>query len=275
MPTLAKVIVDGNNAGKNPKLNFIGFMVGNPYTDPTSNNYGTFTTFYGHSLVSKLNFDKWQQSCPSNPIPCTEAEVAMELEYGNLNPYALDYPVCLTGSPAKAGRAQRTWFLNHVMSPNRKAAARVPSTSDYDPCWDNYAIKYLNRADVQTAIHAKPAVWSECSVKTQYNETDQLVPMEPYYITLINDAKIKILVYSGDDDSVCASTGSQYWIYPLDYPITQPWAPWTDADGQVGGYLVRFSGFNFVTVHSAGHEVPTYQPMRAFTVFQNYLTGVW
>jgi carboxypeptidase C (cathepsin A) len=275
MPTWAKAIVDGNSAGVNPKINFIGFAVGNPYTDPTSNNYGTFTTFFGHSLVDKLNFDKWAMSCPGNPIPCLEAEAAMELEIGNLNPYALDYPVCLTNSPAKHGRAQRLWLLNHIMPAHRKQASELPATDNYDPCWDNYMLKYLNRADVQSAIHAKQTVWTECSTKVQYNETDSFVPMEPYYLTLINDAKIKILVFSGDDDSVCATSGSQYWIYPLDYNITSPWKTWTDTDGQVGGYLVKFTGFNFVTIHTAGHEVPTYQPSRAFTLFQNFLNGVW
>jgi len=36
MPTLAKQIVDSNAEGKNFVLNFKGFAVGNPYTDPYS-----------------------------------------------------------------------------------------------------------------------------------------------------------------------------------------------------------------------------------------------
>lgn len=36
MPTLAVAIVNGNKAGINPKINFKGFAVGNPYTDPVS-----------------------------------------------------------------------------------------------------------------------------------------------------------------------------------------------------------------------------------------------
>jgi carboxypeptidase C (cathepsin A) len=275
MPTWAQAIVQGNAAGVNPKINFKGFMVGNPFTDQTSNNYGTFTTFYGHQLVAKPQFDSWQTNCPSNPGKCAQAEAEMELQIGNLNPYALDYPVCLSPSKAKAGRAQRLWLMNYILPEHRKLAMNLTAPGDYDPCVDNYAVRYLNRADVQTAIHAKPAVWTECSTKIVYNTSDSLNPMEPIYKNLIDNYKLHILVYSGDDDSVCATSGSQYWIYNLGYPITKSWATWTDNSGQVGGYLVEFSGFKFVTVHTAGHEVPTYEPERALELFTNYLAGKW
>ena len=36
MPTLAKFIVESNAAGGNDDLNFKGFAVGNPYTNPYS-----------------------------------------------------------------------------------------------------------------------------------------------------------------------------------------------------------------------------------------------
>jgi len=275
MPNLATAIVQGNAAGKNPKINFGGFAVGNPFTDPVSNNYGAFTTFYGHQLVAKPQFDIWQASCPKDPILCLETEIQMDEQVGNLNPYALDYPVCLTNSLAKAGRAQRLWLLNHILPKHRKLAINLTATDDYDPCVDNYAVKYLNRPDVQAAIHAKPTVWTECSIKIDYNISDSQNPMEPLYKNLIDNYKLHILVYSGDDDSVCATSGSQFWIYDLGYPITKSWASWTDNEGQVGGYLVEFQGFKFVTVHGAGHEVPTYKPERALELFSNYLNGIW
>lgn len=44
----------------------------------------------------------------------------MYAQVGNLNPYALDYPVCTEDSAtqrgkSKFGRAQRTWFLNQQL----------------------------------------------------------------------------------------------------------------------------------------------------------------
>jgi carboxypeptidase C (cathepsin A) len=276
MPTLAQTIVEGNAAGQNPKINFPGFMVGNPYTDPVSNDYGTYSTFWGHQLVSKPTWDQWVAACPTkDPVLCAQSEIQMEIQVGDLDPYALDYPVCLSSSAAKAGRAQRLWLLNHIASPHRKKAMKLTAPGDYDPCVDNYATTYLNRADVQAAIHAKPTKWAECSNKIEYNSSDSQVPMEPIYQNLINNYKLHILVYSGDDDSVCSTSGTQDWIYNLGYPITQNWASWTDTSGQVGGYLIKFKGINFATVHNAGHEVPTYQPERALEVFSNYLANKW
>jgi len=275
MPTLAKAIVDGNNAGVNPHLNFKGFAVGNPYTDTESNTYGTFAAFWGHQLVSKISWDNYLQHCPVRPLACANARAQMNTEIGNLNPYALDFGVC--ASPTlRAGRAQRTWLMHYITDDKkiRRQFAIPPTLSAYDPCVDNYATTYLNQDYVQTALHAKPTNWRECSLHVVYNQTDKAQPMEPYYRYLIDEAKIKILVYSGDDDSVCATVGTQEWIYKLGYQITAPWTAWTlPNDEQVAGYITRFQGLNFVTVHTAGHEVPTYQPERALQLFQNFLNG--
>jgi len=264
-----------NAAGQNPHINFGGFMVGNPFTDSVSNNYGAFTTFYGHQLVDKPLYDEWVKVCPADPAACLAVEVRMDDMIGDVNPYALDYPVCLTTSKAKAGRAQRTWLLNHILPEERKRAGRIPKPQEYQPCIDNYVTQYLNNASVQQAIHARPTNWVECSSTILYNAADSLVPMEPLYQDLISNYSLHILVYSGDDDSVCATSGSQAWIYDLGYPVTKPWISWTDGNGQVGGYIIEFKGFNFVTVHTAGHEVPTYEPMRALEVFTNYIQGIW
>ena len=43
---------------------------------------------------------------------------------------------------------------------------------------------------------------------------------------------------------------------------------------QQGGFLTKFEGsFSFATVHSAGHEVPAYQPAAALTLFAGFLDG--
>ena len=47
-------------------------------------------------------------------------------------------------------------------------------------------------------------------------------------------------------------------------------------DGQPVGYLAQFhpsTKLAFLTVHGAGHEVPTYKPAVALNLFTKYLTG--
>jgi carboxypeptidase C (cathepsin A) len=88
-----------------------------------------------------------------------------------------------------------------------------------------------------------------------------------------------VLVYSGDDDSVCGTIGTQRWIYDLGYPVAKNcnWNVWT-VDGQTAGYITKFdtpyskdSRFAFITVHFAGHEVPTYKPKEALELFEMYI----
>jgi hypothetical protein len=43
---------------------------------------------------------------------------------------------------------------------------------------------------------------------------------------------------------------------------------------QKAGYLTKFGGhFSFMTVHTAGHEAPAYQPARSLALLQLFLQG--
>jgi hypothetical protein len=114
----------------------------------------------------------------------------MYAEVGNLNPYALDYPVCLEDGVKKYGRGQRTWMLNHFLPGlfthlmgEEKEKLRAPldreseerlseirksiglsSTEEFVPCAEDYMTTYLNQDDVKQALHVKSdIVWKDCS----------------------------------------------------------------------------------------------------------------
>ena len=113
---------------------------------------------------------------------------------------------------------------------------------------------------------------------------DKMLPMEHYYNELLNavsDKNLRIMVYSGDDDSVCGTIGTQKWLWTLGFPVKKDeyWKVWK-VDGQTAGYISQFdtpfsneSRLTFATVHFAGHEVPTYKPKEAFVLFQAYLNN--
>jgi serine carboxypeptidase-like clade 2 len=75
--------------------------------------------------------------------------------------------------------------------------------------------------------------------------------------------EFKMLVFSGDVDGVCATVGTQDWIYSVIQPemnytnsTADFWRPWFVSNGQLGGFLTLFSSnFAFATVRGAGHEV--------------------
>ena len=276
MPTWADAIINYNDAQEFPqnRINFKGFAVGNPYTDYYSGVGAQMETYWGKQLLPKPLWDNYIENGCTDPVQlfnnsaCSLLLLDFNKKIGNLNPYALDYPVCLTSQ-------QRTihQFLFEDLSD-------LP----YEPCEDNYATSYLNQMDVKTAIHVKSDIaWEECSRTTKYKLADKLIPMEHYYRTILNSKShpdLRVLVYSGDDDGVCGTIGTQRWIYDLGFSVSSLWDTWYNNDGQTAGYVTKFntppegskdSRFAFMTVHFAGHEVPTYKPKEALELFQKYI----
>ena len=270
MPTLADAIINYNDATDSNKLNFMGFAVGNPYTDYYSGVGAEMETYWGKQLLPKPLWDRYvANGCLTveqqlNNSVCTYMALDFMKKIGNLNPYALDYPVCLT--------SQQNTMRSFVYGSDASA---------YEPCEDDFSTNYLNDPAVKKAIHVKDEIeWVECSRTTKYQMADKMLPMEKYYRTILNSKthpNLRILVYSGDDDSVCGTIGTQRWIYDLGFSVDSLWNTWT-LDGQTAGYITTFntpfskeSRFAFITVHGAGHEVPTYKPKEALDLFQKYL----
>lgn len=287
MPTLAVAIINFNDAlpsDSSDRINFHGFAVGNPYTDYYSGVGAEMETYWGKQLLPKPAWDVYvANGCTTttgqlNNSVCSSLILDFMKKIGNLNPYALDYPVCLTAQ-------QRTMhaFLHE--------GSLLEGSIAYEPCEDQFSTDYLNRADVKSALHVRGDItWDECSRTTKYELKDKMLPMEKYYRTVLESKThpdLRVLVYSGDDDSVCGTIGTQRWIYDLGYSVLKKsdWTTWT-VDGQVAGYVTKFdtgafdafgkakdSRFSFVTVHFAGHEVPTYKPKEALDLFEKYLNG--
>jgi len=103
--------------------------------------------------------------------------------------------------------------------------------------------------------------------------------MQPVYKYLIESgADLHMTIYSGDDDSVCATLGDQQWIYKQGWDIEEAWTPWyydsEEWGQQTGGYYVKFKdAINFITIHTAGHETPFFRPYKSEIVLQKYLAG--
>lgn len=98
----------------------------------------------------------------------------------------------------------------------------------------------------------------------------------------MSPASFKVMVYSGDDDSVCATLGTQQWIWSmgLQEKPNEGWQRWTfdgvDDDGQTAGFITKFEGgMSFATVHGAGHMVPSTRPAQSLQLMQAFLAEAW
>lgn len=321
LPMLAKLVVDKQEAleADSPeKLNFKGFLVGNPFNNLDENQIGMVSAFWGRQLVPKPAYDQWFKKCvvdssvcptwatdcnPQDRQPdektmaeCTELMWKMRKMVGNLDMYGLDWPVC--HDPVKVNGRQQRLALRAALASSETmllGADKEMSTEDqtggepFVPCEEEWSTKYLNREDVKAAIHVNDKVtngrkWMECSNmhndsnpggSIKYDMGDHKYDMSPYYKYLIDGGyDLKILIYSGDADSVCATSGTQMWMYDLGYDVIDEWKPWT-VEQQVVGYNTKFKGFSFVTVHESGHEVPMYQPKRGLEVLKRFLANEW
>ena len=151
-------------------------------------------------------------------------------------------------------------------------------------------VSWMNRADVRTALHISSLAgvdvsgadggnkkWFECSEQINYNQSDYLVSTVPIYKKIAEEEKdIKMLIFSGTDDSVCSTLGTQTWMWQMGIEVDEDcnWLPYKVA-GQVAGYLTHWNNTNLylATVLNAGHEVPMYRPREALTLFKTFLDG--
>lgn len=288
MPTLAKYIVDNN---KDKAINFKGFLVGNPLTDMVENAKGMYDTWYGHQILPRPVYLEWQKSCQDG---ANMSQYCMNLENTMTNivtdliyPYGIDWAVCPGDMIYHSTKhTMDRWFLEKVVRDTfKRPIPSIPESKsnrrrlNWDACMVDYLTTYLNTGAVQQALHATMhdgAKWGLCSDLVQYNQTDIAEPMEPYYTYLINGGfDLNIAIYSGDDDSVCGSIGTQSWLWNMNFTVKNEWKAW-DLNGQQGGYVIQFKdALDFITVHSAGHQVPWMKPLKGLEVFKNYLKGTY
>ena len=206
----------------------------------------------------------------------------VKVDFGKLGtlPNKLSPKVSFLNSYFKALHAKLEEAGHANIHPNQphhmKRVLEVASTdspSSYEPCTEIYSIEYLNREDVKLAIHAEgDLTWDSCSNNVIYQYKDMMNYMEPLYEPLL-EAGLRVLIYSGDDDAVCATIGTQWWIGQQGWDIDTSWTPFTiEGLTTVAGYKQSFTnGFHFYTVRDAGHEVPTYKPKQALKIFTDFL----
>jgi serine carboxypeptidase-like clade 2 len=270
VPQLAKKIVEYNKAHLQPIFNLKGFIVGNAATDNYHDNIGTVTFWWTHSMISDGSYQSILKNCNFNEVQTSEQcddalNYAMNNEFGDIDQYSIYTPSCI----ALRNKTTRPLTLRLKNSLLRRHAL------GYDPCTENYAEKYYNQPEVQKAMHANvtgiPYKWTACSDVLIKYWNDSETSLLPTYKKLIA-AGLRIWVFSGDTDSVVPVTATRFSLNHLNLTVQTRWYPWY-AGNQVGGWTEVYNGLTFATVRGAGHEVPLFQPKRAFILFKSFLAG--
>jgi carboxypeptidase C (cathepsin A) len=211
LPTLALELV------QDISLNFKGFSVGNPFTTLDSGDYSFLSTAWGHQMIAEPTWTRYQKECKEasriNLEQCAALEIEMHIQIGKLNPYAIDFPSCVPSSAVQSDRLLRTLASSYELeglqyTPEKTSpmfnVQGIKNKFEYEPCEDDYITRYLNRADVQRAIHASTdeddfIAWSKCSRSLKYSHFDSQVSMVPIYKKLLSDPSIDVSlqIFSG------------------------------------------------------------------------------
>ncbi|KAJ1296800.1 hypothetical protein BS78_01G330200 [Paspalum vaginatum] len=259
IPELANLIVYKNRATNATSINLKGVAIGNADLDDNLTLRASYDYYWMHAMISGKAYRAIKDKCGFNGTYTKDCQNAMNVatqEKGNVDDYDIYAPICHDASnPSKS--------IDLLMSG--------------DPCTNHYVSSYLNRPEVQRALHANTTglgyPWMDCSSQHVFdNWKDSPETMLPSIKRLVSSGT-RIWLYSGDMDAVCSFISTQYVLDILGLPIETSWRPWRIDNEQVAGYVVGYKGLVFATVRGAGHMVPYYQPRRALALFSSFLKG--
>uniref|UniRef100_A0A7S4KTW6 Carboxypeptidase n=1 Tax=Paramoeba aestuarina TaxID=180227 RepID=A0A7S4KTW6_9EUKA len=273
IPTLTGQILDNPNSNIYNQLT--GTMLGNPVMSCESLKEKDVLVhiFFWHQLISYSSYQEWNNDgCPQTPqsAHCSSLFIKIFREIGRV--YQEIGAFSFNGTQPSLDPDDL--YQDFILGNGTLEWTLTLETND--PDLDDLAITYLNRQDVQTAIHAQPppaGEWEICTPGStlQYNISGE--SMIPFYQNLIaTRPDVTILVYSGDIDiATVPAAQTQLCLAELQgTPIQgKTWAPWY-VNGATAGYVEYFEEYTYATVKGAGHTVPTYQPLTAYNMFERF-----
>ncbi|XVE49737.1 hypothetical protein DITRI_Ditri01bG0105100 [Diplodiscus trichospermus] len=275
VPQLAEVIFDSNkHAPKSDYINLKGFMIGNALLDDETDQTGMVHYAWDHAVISDRVYNDVKTKCnfSSSQLSqdCIRALNAYFDVYNIIDMYSLYTPTCVSNSSNSRQRQAIQGIGPQIFSKFERWHLRP---AGYDPCSSDYTDSYLNRPDVQKALHANVTKisypWTSCSniISTWKDAPASMLPT----IKKLIAGGIRIWVFSGDTDGRIPVTSTRLTLNKLGLKTIEEWTPWYTNNKQVGGWTIEYDGLMFVTIRGAGHEVPSFKPKEALQLVRHFL----
>ncbi|KNA12226.1 hypothetical protein SOVF_127870 [Spinacia oleracea] len=260
VPQLAHAILQHNTKPKSTIINLKGIIMGNAVINDETDLKEMYEYFWTHAIISDEVRNDVMKHCNFSPnannqkIECNSAADQVEIDIQYLDVYNIYAPVC---------------HSTNLTLKSKKL------THDLDPCSDHYVTAYMNNPEVQKALHANVTNlfydWQPCSaVISKWGDSPSTV------IPLLKEIMAKglrVWIFSGDTDGRIPVSSTRASINKMGVPIKTKWHPWF-IKGEVGGYTQEYQGnLTFATVRGAGHQVPSFQPLRALSLISHFLAG--
>ncbi|CAL5032381.1 unnamed protein product [Urochloa decumbens] len=274
VPQLAQRMVEFNK--KEKLFNLKGIALGNPVLEFSTDFNSRAEFFWSHGLISDSTYNIFTTVCNysryvseyyhgSLSAVCDRVMSQVTRETSRfVDKYDVTLDVCISS----------VLMQSQILAPQQ-------GSRELDVCVEDETMSYLNRKDVQQALHARLSGgvqrWTVCSSVLEYKQLDLQIPTINIVGALVKSG-IPVLVYSGDQDSVIPLTGSRTLVSRLASRLrlntTAPYRAWFQGK-QVGGWTQVFGGgtLSFATVRGASHEAPFSQPERSLGLFRAFLAG--
>ncbi|KAL6272469.1 hypothetical protein ACE6H2_023161 [Prunus campanulata] len=273
VPQLALLIVQSKL-----KFNLKAIAIGNPLLDFNTDLNSKAQYLWSHGLISDATFEIATSVCNYSQIyrqgviqnallspACAAVNNQVRTEVSKfINNYDVSLDVCLSSVVAQS-----------------QMLYQLQSTEKLDVCVEDETYTYFNRPNVQDALHARligVENWTMCSnrIVIEYEMQNLETPMLPLLGALVNSG-IRILVYSGDQDSVIPLTGTRTLVHRLAKGLglktTVPYRVWFEEKQVAGWTQVYGDVLSFATIRGAGHEAPLTQPERSLLLFSSFVGG--
>ncbi|CAN6584560.1 unnamed protein product [Malus baccata var. baccata] len=268
VPQLAQLIIQSKL-----KFNLKAVAIGNPLLEFNTDINSRAEYLWSHGLISDATFENLTSVCNYSEIfrqegirggPLTPACDAVANQFEREVPRHLISINDVT--------------LNVCLSSVEAQSFQLRKTAKIDVCIEDETVTYFNRPDVQEALHARVTNWTICSnrVVIHYDMKNLETPMLPVLGDLVKSG-IRVLIYSGDQDSVIPLTSTRTLVNGLAKDLglqtNVPYRVWVQ-EKQVAGWTQVYSdALSYATIRGAGHEAPISQPERSLLLFASFLRG--
>ncbi|KAH9675303.1 serine carboxypeptidase-like 45 [Citrus sinensis] len=269
VPQLAQLIIQSNM-----KLNLKGIAIGNPLLEFNTDFNSRAEFLWSHGLISDSTYDIFTRVCNYSQIRrqyasgsltavCSQVISQVSREISRfVDTYDVTLDVCLPSVLLQS-----------------KMLSQLQDKEEIDVCVEDETTKYLNRKDVQKALHAQligVTSWTVCSEVLKYDMQNLEIPTI-HVLGKLAKSGIRVLVYSGDQDSVLPLTGTRTLVNGLAKEIglntTVPYRTWVEGRQAAGWTQVYGDILSFATIRGASHEAPLSQPRRSLALFNAFLGG--
>uniref|UniRef100_A0A1D1XHM0 Carboxypeptidase n=1 Tax=Anthurium amnicola TaxID=1678845 RepID=A0A1D1XHM0_9ARAE len=272
VPQLAQLMVQFNR--KEKTFNLKGIALGNPVLEFATDFNSRAEFLWSHGLISDSTYRMFSSAC-------NYSRYVSEYYRGSLSPVCSRVMSQVTRETSRFVDKYDVTLDVCISSVLSQSKVLIPHqvTEHIDVCVEDETVSYLNRKDVQTALHARldgVNKWTVCSSVLEYDFLNLEIPTISVVGSLVR-AGIPVLVYSGDQDSVIPLTGSRTLVQRLANELglktVVPYRVWFEGK-QVGGWTQVYGNIlSFATIRGASHEAPFSQPGRSLGLFKAFLGG--